>query len=212
MPEVFVKICGIRERGALDAAIDGGANAVGFVFAPGSPRQLDPRTARALVERSGPHVETVGVFRNQPVDEVLDLARESGVSTVQLHGKESREHFDRIAAEGFRLIRGLSSESFLRVREESPSELAGHRLIIDAPNPGRGQRFDTTELMRSQPSGFWLLAGGLDPENVASVLATTSADGVDVSSGVESALGIKDADLIGQFIAAARGNEKEPRR
>ncbi len=211
MTGVFVKICGLRDASALDAAIDGRADAVGFVFAPGSRRLIDPRVARSLVDRTPPGIETVGVFRNQPIDEVLESARLAGVTTVQLHGDEPRRDFDRLAAEGYRTIRALSSGSFRRIRLETPEDLTGHRLLIDAENPGEGKTFDTTALVGSRPPGFWLLAGGLNPGNVAAAVASTSADGVDVSSGVESSPGVKDVDLIRRFIAAARtGRTVEP--
>ncbi|MEO8906493.1 MAG: phosphoribosylanthranilate isomerase [Microbacteriaceae bacterium] len=210
-PRLFVKICGLRDRAALDAAIDAGADAVGFVFAPGSPRLIDADAARELVARAPADCETVGVFRNQPVDEVLRTAAAAGLMTVQLHGTEPPTDFERLTAEGFRSIRALSSETYLREcgarahgRCERGDDAGAQRLLIDAPSPGEGRRFDTTELAASAPVGFWLLAGGLSPDNVAAAVAATSPSGVDVSSGVESSRGVKDVTLIRRFVAAAR--------
>ncbi|WP_308466701.1 phosphoribosylanthranilate isomerase [Rathayibacter soli] len=204
-PALFVKICGLRDPAALDAAIAAGADAVGFVFAQGSPRQLDADAARKLVARTPTELETVGVFRKQPIAEVLRIATAAGVTTVQLHGDEPAADFARLADEGFRTLRAISSQTYLRERSAGPEPTSTRqRLLIDAPSPGEGLRFDTTELAASAPAGFWLLAGGLTPDNIAAVLAAVSPSGVDVSSGVESSRGVKDAVLIRRFVMAAR--------
>ncbi|HEY5222528.1 MAG TPA: phosphoribosylanthranilate isomerase [Microbacteriaceae bacterium] len=207
-PALFVKICGLRDPAALDAAIAAGADAVGFVFAPGSPRLLDADAARQLVARAPTELETVGVFRKQPIAEVLRIATAAGITTVQLHGDESAADFARLAGEGFRTIRAISSQTYLRERtaglETGTETSTDQRLLIDAPRPGEGRRFDLTELAASVPVGFWLLAGGLTAENVAAAVVATSPSGVDVSSGVESSRGVKDVVLIRRFIAAAR--------
>lgn len=205
---MFVKICGLREPETLAAAIDAGADAVGFVFAPGSPRTIDAETARPLVRQVPASVQTVGVFRKQPLDEVLSIARAAGVSTVQFHGDEPLADLDRARAEGFDTIRALSLDEYLRELKNDPEALRAHRLLLDAPVPGAGEPFDTAALIENPPPTGWLLAGGLHPGNVAELAAAltgpAAASGVDVSSGVESSRGIKDAALIRAFIAAAR--------
>lgn len=195
---MFVKVCGLRTPEAVDAAVEAGADAVGFVFAPGSVRLIDPATASELVGHVPDRVETVGVFRGQPIDEVLRLARASGVGTIQLHGDEPDEHFARAAAEGFRTIRAISA-----ARYTESGHAGGERLLIDATVPGSGATFDPADLP-VPPSVDWLLAGGLRPDNVAALIAAFGPSGVDVSSGVESAPGVKDPALIRTFIAAAR--------
>lgn len=173
-----------------------GASAIGFVFAAGSPRLVSAQTARTLA--AGITIETVGVFRNQPVDEVIATAREAGLTTVQLHGDEPLGDLERIRAAGFRTIRALTIAQYLADRAALDAD--DSRLLIDSDDPGSGQ---PAALGTSRPTGAWILAGGLDPLNVAERIRSTGADGVDVSSGVESSRGIKDASLIRAFVKAA---------
>ena len=201
---MFVKICGLRDRETLAAAVSGGADAVGFVFAPGGPRTINPLVVADLLRAVPDGVETVGVFRRQPIDEVIETALAAGVSTVQLHGGEPLSDCERVRAEGFGVIRALSVEDYLDERDRDPQGLASHRLLIDSPVPGAGLTFDPAPLIAHRPPGNWLLAGGLSPENVAGLIAQVRPGGVDVSSGVESARGVKDARLIEAFLAAAR--------
>ncbi|AMB59998.1 phosphoribosylanthranilate isomerase [Microterricola viridarii] len=203
---MFVKICGLREPATLAAAVQAGADAVGFVFAPGSPRTVDAGTVRQLLTAVPAPVQTVGVFRRQPIDEVLATATAAGVSTVQLHGGEPVTELDRLKTAGFDTIRALSLDEYLRELDRDPAGLRRHRLLLDAPVPGAGEPFDTTALRAHPPQGDWLLAGGLTPGNVSELLAGLggATPGVDVSSGVESTRGVKDAALIEAFVAAAR--------
>ena len=201
---MFVKICGLREPVSLAAAIEGGADAVGFVFALGSPRTVDAATVRALLESVPASVLTVGVFRAQPIEEVVATARAAGVSVVQLHGGEPLSEFERLQSEGFGTIRALSIDEYRLERDRDPEGLAAHRLLVDAPVPGAGQPFDTSVLRQHPPHGDWLLAGGLDPHNVAELIAIARPPGVDVSSGVESTRGQKDPARIRAFISAVR--------
>ncbi|MET0853382.1 MAG: phosphoribosylanthranilate isomerase [Microterricola sp.] len=201
---MFVKICGLSEPVTLAAALEAGADAVGFVFAAGSPRTVDVATVRELVQAVPASVHTVGVFRRQPLDEVVETARAAGVSTVQLHGGEPVSDLDLLREEGFDTIRALSLDEYLSAVANDPSGLRRHRLLIDAPVPGAGEPFDTSALLAQPPHGQWLLAGGLHPGNVAALIAGAAPGGVDVSSGVESSRGVKDAALIAAFVAAAR--------
>lgn len=201
---MFVKICGLSEPVTVAAALEAGADAVGFVFAPGSPRTVDAATVRQLVQAVPASVHTVGVFRRQPLDEVVRIAREAGVSTVQLHGGEPVSDLDRLREQGFDTIRALSLDEYLSAVANDPSGLNRHRLLIDAPIPGAGEPFDTSALLAQPPHGQWLLAGGLRPDNVAALIAEARPGGVDVSSGVEASRGVKDAALIAAFVAAAR--------
>ncbi|MGX9294561.1 phosphoribosylanthranilate isomerase [Tsukamurella paurometabola] len=195
---MFVKVCGLRTPETVDAAVEAGADAVGFVFAPGSVRLITPDEAAPLVARVPDAVETVGVFRGQPIDEVLRLARAAGVGTIQLHGDEPDGHFARAAAAGFRTIRAISAARFTAAGHTSDD-----RLLIDATVPGSGTTFSPADLP-VPPTVDWLLAGGLRPGNVADLIAAFGPSGVDVSSGVESAPGVKDSTLIRAFLTAAR--------
>ena len=201
---MLVEICGLREAESLAVAITGGADAVGFVFAPGSPRTVDAESVRGLLETVPGSVLTGGVFRTQPIDEVVATARAAGVAAVQLHGGEPLSDFDRLRSEGFDAIRALSIDEYRLETSRDPAGLTAHRLLIDAPVPGSGELFDTTVLRDHPPHGDWILAGGLDPRNVAEMIAAAHPAGVDVSSGVESSRGIKDPARIQAFISAAR--------
>ncbi|MER6391721.1 phosphoribosylanthranilate isomerase [Streptomyces sp. NPDC059382] len=199
MTDVFIKICGLRTARDVDAAVDAGADAVGFVFAPGSPRTVDAATARELAGRVPAGVLTVGVFRGQSVEEVGRLTRESGVRSVQLHGDEGPEYYEELRAEGRTLIRATAAAV------AAAGEYGEDLLLIDAPDPGSGKPWNWGSAEFTAPEGRWLLAGGLTPGTVREALATTGAWGVDVSSGVERERGVKSPELIRAFVEAARG-------
>lgn len=203
----WVKICGLSTPETVDAAVEAGADAVGFVFAAGSPRTIDPETARGLVARVPAGVETVGVFRGQGIETVLESARASSVSTVQLHGDETPADVATAHAAGFRVIRAVSAAVYAAEPEEARVAFREDALLLDAIDPGAGATFDVGPLLSAPPAWEWLLAGGLTPDNVAELLAglrPLGAVGVDVSSGVESSRGVKSVDLIRAFVEAAR--------
>lgn len=196
---VYVKICGLSTGGTVDAAVEAGADAVGFVFAPGSPRTVDAALARSLA--TPPAVARVGVVRGQPIDAVLALAEAAELTAVQFHGGEPESDLQRAAAAGYDVIRAVSIDE-LEAAASAPSP--AHRLLIDAVEPGAGHAFDARRLNPLALPADWLLAGGLTPENVARLLRDSGAAGADVSSGVESSRGVKDVALIRAFVAAAR--------
>lgn len=193
---MFVKICGLSTVRDVEAAVAAGADAIGFVLAPGSPRTVDAATARALAARVPQGVLTVGVFRGQPVEEVRRLAGESGVRGVQLHGEEGPGDFVALRADGRTLLRATSG----RVRR--CGEYGEDLLLLDAPDPGSGKPWNWGAADFTAPEGRWLLAGGLTPSNVRGAVEATGAWGVDVSSGVEESRGVKSPELIRAFIAA----------
>ncbi|TDU77504.1 phosphoribosylanthranilate isomerase [Streptomyces sp. KS 21] len=199
MSELFVKICGLKTGPDVDVAVAAGADAVGFVFAPGSPRTIGAAEARELAARVPDSVLTVGVFRGQSVEEVRRLAEESGVRGVQLHGDEGPEYYEALRAEGRTLLRATAEHV------KGCGEYGEDLLLIDAPDPGSGKPWNWASQEFTAPEGRWLLAGGLNPGNVREAVATTGAWGVDVSSGVERERGVKSPDLIRAFIEAARG-------
>ncbi|UCM89968.1 phosphoribosylanthranilate isomerase [Streptomyces marincola] len=196
---LFIKLCGLKTEEDVDTAVEVGADAIGFMFAD-SPRRVDAAAAMRLIERVPPGVMTVGVFRDQRVDHIRSLADITGFGAVQLHGNEGQEHFAALRDGSWTLIRGAS------YREPVPR--CGHMgediLLIDAPTPGAGVPWDWTREAFRSPGGQWLLAGGLTPDNVAEAVETTRPWGVDVSSGIESVRGVKDAELIRAFVKAAR--------
>lgn len=198
---VFIKICGLKTAHDVEVAVAAGADAVGFVFAPGSPRTVDAATARALAAGVPDGVLTVGVFRGQSVGEVRRFAEESGVRGVQLHGEEGPGDFAALRAEGRTLLRATAEHA------KRCGEYGEDLLLIDAPDPGSGKPWNWGAAEFTAPEGRWLLAGGLTPGNVGEALSVTRAWGVDVSSGVESERGVKSPALIRAFITAARGGD-----
>lgn len=199
----WVKICGLRTRDAVDAAVEAGADAVGFVFAAGSPRFIEPADTATLAAGIPSSVETVAVVRDQPIESVLEWAALAGVSSVQLHGSEPQSDAERLRTAGFGVIRAVSVDDF-RARS-SELQASGDRLLIDAVEPGAGLRFDGSLLVETPPTVPWILAGGLDPDTVAEAVRVLSPAGVDVSSGVESSRGVKSVALIRAFVSAAKG-------
>lgn len=203
---MYVKVCGLSTAESVRVAVEAGADAIGVVHALGSPRHLEPAQAREVLAAAGCSVDTVLVVAKTPADEAARLALDLGVSVLQLHGQYSVADFRR-AREIFPRIWRATSLA------ENPDLHVGAQgeelILLDAPKAGSGERWDLNALVENHPDGRWLLAGGLTPDNVAQAIATASPWGVDVSSGVESAPGVKDLAKIRQFVANARtaGNE-----
>lgn len=198
---MFVKICGLSERIHVFDAIEAGADAVGFVLTP-SPRFTTPEIARDLVAAAADRVLTVGVFRDETVDDIERLAEAAGVSAIQVHGKRSRAEMSKLGMIGRTLIRAVPFDD--PSLEENYGE---NMLLVDAPSPGSGEPWDyaaMSGLTLSDVGGRWLLAGGLTPETVSAAVAAATPWGVDVSSGVETAPGEKSSELIRRFVAAAK--------
>jgi phosphoribosylanthranilate isomerase len=200
----WIKICGLSTPETVDAAVAAGADAVGFVFAAGSPRTVDVETASALRERVPEGVEAVGVFRGQPMSEVVATARAAGLTSVQLHGDESPADVAEAHAAGLRVVRAVSAQAWAAEDEEARAAYREDVLLLDAVDPGAGQVLDPALLSATAPAGPWVLAGGLSPDNVAASVRLLRPTGVDVSSGVESSRGVKSPDAITRFVDAVR--------
>ncbi|MES2988572.1 MAG: phosphoribosylanthranilate isomerase [Pseudomonadota bacterium] len=200
---VTAKICGLSTPEALDAAIAGGASHVGFVFFPPSPRNLLPDQARALAARVPGHVGKVGVFVDP--DEALLQAVLPFLDAVQLH-KTSPE---RAAAIRKPVWAAVAVKTRADLNQAKLYAGAAERILYDAKTPdsaalpgGMGLRFDWTLLQGFAHPLPWALSGGLDPINVTEASRITGARLVDVSSGVESAPGVKDVDKMARFLQA----------
>lgn len=203
---MFVKICGITNEDDALFAVAMGADAVGFVFAP-STRQIAPQQAYDITRRLPPEVLTVGVFRDEIPQRVIETAHRAGVKAVQLHGRETAEQ-SRAVANSFRwVIKAFpAGASELSRADEYGTEM----ILLDAPAPGSGKLFNW-DLAAEAPSHLQLiLAGGLDADNVADAVTAVEPWGVDVSSGVESAPGRKDPTKVRKFIANARAAAPTP--
>jgi phosphoribosylanthranilate isomerase len=210
MPRLAIKTCGLSTPQSVDAAIGAGASHVGFVFFPKSPRHVDAERMGSLALRVPEHVGRVAVTVN-PDDELLaNLVRAGRLSAIQLHGDETPE---RVAA--VRRLLDIPVWKAIPVKTRADLDAgaaylgAADMLLYDAKTPrradlpgGMGLRFDWTLLQGFRPQMPWGLSGGLDPANVAEAVAVTGAPLVDVSSGIESAPGIKDVDKIAAFCNA----------
>jgi phosphoribosylanthranilate isomerase len=203
---VTAKICGLSTPETLDAAVAGGASHVGFVFFAPSPRNLSLDQARALIARVPRHVGTVGVFVD-PDDALLDAALAAGIQAAQLHKTSP----DRAAAIRARIPvwAAIAVKTRADLAQAGAYRGAADRILYDAKTPegaalpgGMGLRFDW-KLLADQPQPLpWGLSGGLDTTNVREAVGITGARLVDVSSGVESAPGVKDVAKIVAFLKA----------
>ena len=208
----IVKICGLSTAPTLDAALAAGADVVGFVFFAKSPRHLSLDDARALARRVGGRAR-IAVLTVDASDEALRaIVAAVAPDDLQLHGAETPARVAELKG-----MFGLSTIKAIGVSAAGDLARAGayakvaDLLLFDAKAPrdarhpgGNGVAFDWRLLAGLDLAEPWLLSGGLDPDNVAEAIAVTGARGVDVSSGVESAPGVKDIDKIEAFIAQAR--------
>jgi phosphoribosylanthranilate isomerase len=202
MASMAVKICGICRVEDAAHAVELGASALGFVFWPGSPRCIDPSRARDIAAELPAHVLTVGVFVDQPAAYVEDVAALVPLGAVQLHGAEPIETFAGVRQ---RLIKSVAVTDMF-----DPAAIEGWpsfvTVLLDAHDPirrgGTGRTIDWTVAARVARQRPTILSGGLTAANVAQAIVRVQPEMVDVSSGVESAPGLKDADKLRAFFAA----------
>ncbi len=203
---MFVKICGITNEDDALFAVAMGADAVGFIFAP-SPRQVAAQTVYDITRRLPPEVLTVGVFRDELPGRVIEIAHKSGVKAVQLHGRETPEQAQEIGGSIRWVIKAFGSDSPLLAQAD---QYGTDLVMLDSPGGGSGKVFDW-RLASDIPGGMRLiLAGGLDPDNVADAVEIVEPWGVDVASGVEASPGKKDPTKVRRFIANARAAAPTP--
>ena len=203
---MFVKICGITNEDDALFAVAMGADAVGFIFAP-SPRQVAVQQVYDITRRLPPEVLTVGVFRDEHPSRVVELANKSGVKAVQLHGRETIEQTKEIAHNVRYVIKVFGSDSpSLAKADQYGTDL----VMVDSPGGGTGKVFDWNLVGDVPDSVRFILAGGLDPDNVADAIETVEPWGVDVGSGVEASPGKKDPAKVRRFIANARAAAPTP--
>lgn len=197
---MFVKICGITNEDDALFAVAMGADAVGFVFAP-STRQIAPQQVYDITRRLPAEILTVGVFRDEHPSRVIDIVNKSGVRAAQLHGHETPADVAEVASQVRWVIKAFAAGS---VDARRADQFGTDFVLVDAATPGSGTMFDWS-LADEVPDGPRLiLAGGLDPDNVASAVRQVRPWGVDVSSGVEKSPGKKDALKVKAFIERAR--------
>jgi phosphoribosylanthranilate isomerase len=207
-----VKICGLSTALTLDAALEADADMVGFVFFSKSPRHIDWATARTLGRQVQGRAKIVALSVDADDDTLKRIVEALSPDLLQLHGSETPA---RVTEIGELFVRPTMKAIGVATREDLAAAKAyegvADILLIDAKPPkdavlpgGNGRPFDWRLTQDFHAPVPWLLSGGLDPENVAAAIALSGARGVDVSSGVESAPGVKDPAKIRAFVAAAR--------
>lgn len=212
-----IKICGLSTPETLEAALAAGVEMIGLVFHPKSPRFVQPKEAAALAARARGRAEIVALIVDRAIGEVTELVEAVRPDWLQLHGRETPEAVRALrAATGLRAIKALGVADRHDLAAFAAYDGIADRILLDAKPPkdaaypgGHGRPFDWSILKDLDPALPFMLSGGLTPDNVAQAITTVRAlganlIGVDVSSGVESAPGVKDIHKIRDFIQAAR--------
>ena len=200
---IQVKICGITNLEDALTAIDAGADALGFVFHPKSPRHVFPEQAAAIIRHLPPFVQTIGLFVDESLDMVNATADQCGLELIQLHGMEKPGYCDSVRR---RVIKSFRVKDITSLEPMRDYRVAA--FLLDAWSPaahgGTGQTFNWEIAACAAQSNRIILAGGLTPENVAEAVRKVRPYGVDVSSGVESGPGKKGCRRIIDFISNAK--------
>jgi phosphoribosylanthranilate isomerase len=209
---IIVKICGVSTPHILDVALDAGADLIGFVFFPPSPRNIDMSTARELGRRAAGRAGKVAVTVDADDGLLATLIEAVNPDMLQLHGRESPSRVTAMKSRfGLPVMKALPVANTADLAQVPTYATVADYLLFDARAPraatrpgGLGKSFDWSLLSNLEARMPYMLSGGLHPGNVAAALAVTRATAVDVSSGVECAPGIKDADKIRAFVRRVR--------
>ena len=198
----ILKICGMTRVGDARYAVREGATAIGFVFWKGSPRYIEPERAGEIAAALPASVTTVGVFVNELADNVRETARVAGLRMVQLHGEETPSFLERIEQP---VMRAVTLDTMEETTKTWPADTT---LLLDSTDPSRRgagrASVDWSRAALVTRDRRVVLAGGLTPDNIEEAIVMVRPIGVDVSSGVESAPGVKDLDKVARFLTNAR--------
>lgn len=200
---MFVKICGVTSEEDALLAVAMGADAIGFVFAP-SPRQIAPQKAADIVKRLPTEIVTVGVFRDESRQRVVDTIHHTKLRAAQLHGRETPADSHWIRQRVRLVIKAFAAGD---PELDAADEYGADAILIDSATPGSGEVFDWSLAEGAPSNRRVILSGGLTPANVADAVRVVRPWGVDVASGVETAPGRKDATKMRAFVAAAKAAE-----
>jgi len=199
---MFIKVCGVTRLTDALHAVEQGATAIGFVMWRHSPRAVTPERAAEIIAELPSNVMTVGVFVNEPIDGIRQVAERARLTAVQLHGNEAPAYADALA---WPVLRAVSLSDIGEAWDAWPPETT---LLVDNIDPvrrgGTGAAIDWSQAAGVAQKRRVVLAGGLTPDNVASAIGAVRPFGVDVSSGVEQSPGVKDFDKVTRFIVNAR--------
>lgn len=215
---VWVKVCGLTDADEAAKIAKLGVDAVGVVFAAGSRRRVSVHQAAAIFAALPCHIQCVGVFVDAPQHEVLHIAAQTGIDTIQLHGHESPMVAAAYAAQGFRVIKAvqLSNNLVPKTLLTRYIDSGVHTLLLDTyvnGQPGGTGITGNWQLAQEVAQAYPLiLAGGITPQNVGEALSTVQPLGIDVSSGVERSPGRKDLHKVAQLLSAVRKGERTNER
>jgi phosphoribosylanthranilate isomerase len=205
-----VKICGTTTEEDALLALAMGADAIGFVFAPGSPRQVSVEQARSIVSRLPKgEILTIGVFRDEQRERVVEVVNGVGLKGAQLHGREPLSEVEYVRERVPLVIQGFAAgDPGIADAAAGPADL----VLVDSPRPGSGTVFDWSLADGLSSGARLVLAGGLTPDNVGDAIRRVRPWGVDVCSGVETSPGSgrKDAVKLRRFVAEARAAATDP--
>jgi phosphoribosylanthranilate isomerase len=204
MNRVRVKICGVRGLEEAEAAIEYGADVLGFNFWPKSARYIEPETARSIIEKLSPLVSCIGVFVNEEPERIIEIASQTGLNAVQLHGDETPQYCEQ--------LRSLKLIKAFRVSEDFDlSQIKNYQassVLLDAKVKnnygGTGEQFDWRIAVEAKRFAPIILAGGLNAENVSEAISFVRPMAVDVCSGVEAEPGRKDISRIREFMSVVK--------
>lgn len=209
-----IKVCGITSAEDALFAADAGADALGFIFHPKSPRYIEPEAARLIIDQLPPFVDVVGVFVDKKRVEVEEIIQYCRLNYVQLHGEESPKYAERL----FRFASPCEIVKAFRVGDEADPEIFKpyvpfvRAFLLDTYEKdmpgGTGKTFNWSVIEGLDVIRPVILAGGLNPQNISEALQAVQPSCVDVNSGVEESPGVKDHQLIRDFIQAVRANDQ----
>lgn len=206
MMKVRTKICGLTRPQDIQSAVHAGVDAIGLVFYPPSPRAVNIEQAIDLVKYIPPYVQVVGLFVNATLEEISEICRQVPIDILQFHGDESPEQCQNIAQKiGRRWYKAIQVKDDMDILQtiQPYQQYGASAILLDAYHPdlkgGTGHSFDWTTFPKADIP--LILAGGLNPENVADAIALTQPYAVDVSGGVEQAKGVKDTGKMQRFIS-----------
>lgn len=205
-----VKICGMTRAADAACAVAAGVDALGFIFFPKSPRNIEPKSARTIIAGLPPLVDAVGVFVNETMSRVQEITAFCGLNTIQLHGAESPEYCRELASTlpCCRLLKAFRIGSHSTAADIAPYAEVVQGYLLDTfqkdAEGGTGLAFDWQLIKRLQLSRPFFLAGGLDCDNIRQALTQVRPYGVDANSGLEDAPGIKNHEKINSFLVTIR--------
>ncbi len=211
---IRIKMCGTTSLEDAAAAVDAGVDALGFIFYEKSGRNVDPEVARVIIEQLPPFVDSVGVFVDRDREEVEEIIRYCRLNYAQLHGQESPKYCERLArfAAPCQVLKALRVGGGLGAEDVAPYREHVKGFLLDTYRKdmvgGTGETFDWSLIEKLELGKPYILAGGLDLDNVGEAVSSIRPYALDVNSGVEKSPGVKDHALVRAFVQKVRELEQ----